>query len=144
MSHGAIDRGAEGGATERSAQLAVPRRQSGGGGPVFVARLRALAAPSVPLSSGGPGDRPFRTSRRTVGADHAQDAREHRPRSAGLFHHQRTDAGRDRDASGHRLSGDRPPAWVSGRSQAGIRFTSPTRSTACSRANFRQYRMNSP
>jgi hypothetical protein len=45
-----------------------------------------------------------------------------------------------------RLSGDRPPAWLTGgRSQADIRFTSPTRSTACSRTNFsRSTRSSSP
>lgn len=137
MSHGAIDRCAEVRTAECSAQLAGARDGYDRRGCVAVSSVRALPTPSIPLPSGGAGDRPYGARRHAVGADHAQDATQRRARCAGLFDDQRLDPQRDRHARDHGFPRSRTRAWLTdGRVGIGIKFSSITRSTVCSISNF--------
>src|SRR5271166_574138 len=85
MSHGAIDRCAEGRAAERGAQSAGARDRHGGRCGLVVSPVRAFATSGIPLPPRGAGDRPYGATCRTVGTNHAEDTSEYRARCASLF-----------------------------------------------------------
>src|SRR6186997_989275 len=114
MSH-AVDRCREGRATERRAQLDGAGGWHAGSRRVAVAPVWPVATPGLPIPSGSAGDWPCGAVGRAVGADHAEDAGEHRARCAGVFGDQRLDTQRDRNARDHGLSRGRTWAWLTDR-----------------------------
>jgi len=137
MAHGAVDRCSEGRAAECCTQLVGAWNRHGGSGGVAVSAVWSVATPGVPIRAGGAGDRPRGADCRSLGADHAEDASERDPRSAGLLQGQWLDDQRDRDSSDHGLSRSYTQAWLN-ENDIGIAIKSNSiiRLTVCLAANF--------
>jgi len=130
MSHGAIDAGATCRASEGGAGVARAGEQHGGGGGRFVARFWPVAASSLSLSRGGPGDRAGAGGYRQLGDDYAQGS-EHPWRGiASPRRQQRAEPERDRTPRDLELSVSSARTWLS--RGAGVMSVLNTVLTVCS------------
>src|SRR5262245_13071657 len=95
MSHDALYRCTKGRTIERGPSLAGERHRAGRRRHGSVTRFWIVAPASLSLPRRGGGDRPSRPHYRARCANHAEDPRQRRARSAQLFGSERTDAWRN-------------------------------------------------
>ena len=126
----------KGRAIERCAPSRGPRVERAGCGADPDPRVRSIAASSISVRAGGPGDRPSGAGDRVVDPGDVQDPCERCTRSAHVRSLERTDAGADSHPRDYGLPRRRGQAWLSAKdAQATTRFASTTPSIGACRAS---------
>ncbi len=126
----------KGRAIERCAPPRRPRVERAGCGADPDPRVRSIAASSISVRAGGPGDWPSGAGDRVVDPGDVQDPCERCSRPANIRSLERTDAGADCHPRDHGLPRRRGQAWLSAKdAQATTRFASTTSSIGACRAS---------
>src|SRR5215470_3718623 len=136
MSHDALYRCTKGRAIERGPPLAGERHRAGRRCRGFVTRFWIVAPASVSLPRRGGGDRPSRPHYRARCANHAEDSRQRRARSAQLFGSKRTDAWRNCCECHFEVPQGNAQAWLRGARERTARSASTTPLIVCSPRSF--------
>src|SRR5215813_5564532 len=136
MSHDALYRCTKGRTIERGPPLAGERHRAGRRRHGSVTRFWIVAPASLSLPRGGGGDRPSRPYYRTRCANHAEDPRQRRARSAQLFGSERTDARRNCCECHFEVPQGNAQAWLRGARERTARSASTTPLIVCSPLSF--------
>src|SRR5262245_5860157 len=136
MSHDALYRCTKGRTIERGPSLAGERHRAGRRRHGSVTRFWIVAPASLSLPRRGGGDRPSRPHYRARCANHAEDPRQRRARSAQLFGSERTDAWRNCCECHFEVPQGNAQAWLRGARERTERSASTTPLIVCSPRSF--------
>src|SRR5262249_4690344 len=136
MSHDTLYRCTKGRTIERGPPLAGERHRAGRRRLGSVTRFWIVSAASLSLPRRGGGDRPSRPRYRARCANHAEDPRQRRARSAQLFGGERTDAWRNCCECHFEVPQGNAQAWLRAARERTARFASTTPLIVCSPRNF--------